>query len=160
MASSVNFYSIVGRQGAIYYRWLIWILLFLLFSLVGYYGYTRFFINNKYRYNNVANANMRNPEIVIYLFYADWCPHCTKSRPEWNAFSNEFNGQTVNQYIISCVEIDCSDDADPDAAERMAEFKVSTFPTVLMVKDANTIVYDAKINKKTLESFLISATSD
>jgi thiol-disulfide isomerase/thioredoxin len=152
-----GFYSNISKF--IDTTWLVIIILILLFMLVGYYGYKRFFVTTNEKYTNVANANRRNPEIVIFFFFADWCPHCTKSKPEWVAFSSEYDGKTLNNYKITCTMVNCTDDSDPKANELMAAYDVNSFPTVILVKDNNAITYEAKIKRDTLESFIISATS-
>lgn len=152
-------YTILYKWTYPYYRNILICLLVVLFFVVGYYGYRRFRINISEKYKNVANANVRNPEIVIYFFYADWCPHCTNSKPEWSSFSSEYNNKIVNNYRIVCRMVNCTDDTEPEASQLMSLYKVTSFPTVIMVKDENTIVYDAKIKRNTLESFVISATS-
>ena len=157
-----SFYTIMGKMMGPYSRMATIIFLVILFLLVGYYGYNRFYVKSSEKYTNVANANVRNPEIVIFFFHVDWCPFCVKSKPEWTAFSAEYDGKIINNYLISCQIINCSnnpDVPDPTAAQLMATYDVNSFPTVILVKDNNAIAYDAKIKKDTLESFVISATS-
>jgi len=154
-----NFYTNIGKITGPYTR-ILWMLFFiLLFLVVGYFGYKKFFVQSNEKYTNIANANRRSPEIVILFFYADWCPHCTKAKPEWVAFSDEYNGKTVNNYIIRCTMVNCTDDSDMETAGLLSTYKVSSYPTVVMVKDSEHIIYDAKIKKDTLQSFLVTGSS-
>jgi thiol:disulfide interchange protein len=151
-----TFYNIVSKTFSPYIKWGLPLILFVLFFLVGYFGYKRFYVNGTEQYRNVANANRRNPEIVIYFFYADWCPHCKEAKPEWVSFSTEYDQQMVNNYRVHCVMVN---EADANGVTLLSQYEVDSFPTVILVKDTNTIVYDAKIKKATLESFLMSATT-
>ena len=150
-----GFYYNVQRFFGPYARYIAIIVLLVVFILVGFYGYKRYYSNPAEAYGNVANINARSPEIVIYFFSADWCPHCTKATPHWSAFASQYDGKQVNNYKISCSKVDCTD----GKSDLMDQYSVDSFPTVVMIKDGNTISFDAKITKETLENFVASATS-
>jgi thiol-disulfide isomerase/thioredoxin len=152
-----NFYFNIQRIFGPYFKYIALFVIVVIFVLVGFYGYKRFFSNNNEAYKNVANMNLRDPEIVVYFFFADWCPHCTKAKPQWTAFSNEHNDSRVNNYNIQCKSVDCTDNSTNK--DLMKQYNVDSFPTVIMVKDGNVISYDAKITTETLTKFVSSATS-
>jgi len=150
-----GFYQNVQRVFGPYAKYIALFVILIIFILVGFYGYKRFYSNPAEAYANVANMNANNSEIVIYFFSADWCPHCTKAKPHWMAFATQYNGKEVNNYKISCSNVDCTDGKN----KLMDQYSVDSFPTVVMVKGGNTISFDAKITKETLENFVASATS-
>jgi thiol-disulfide isomerase/thioredoxin len=93
-------------------------------------------------------------EAIIYFFHADWCPHCKKAEPEWNAFKAGHDEKHVNGYIIRCKSVDCTNDKDSNAAEMINRFGVDSYPTIKMVKDNTTIDYDSKVTQSALTSFV------
>jgi len=139
------------------------IFILIIFIIVGVYGYRSFYsVPEKTRdFKDVANANRRNPQIQIYLFWADWCPHCKKAKPEWVAFSQEYNGKIVNNYEIQTTDIDCSDPngQDPQVQNMLAEYRVNSYPTIIALKDSQVVGFDAKITKSSLDQFVESLTN-
>ena len=111
------------------------------------------------KFSDVANANRRTHNADIYFFFADWCPHCVKSKPEWQQFKDKNNGKVVNGYTIICHDIDCTKEGkdNPDTAAKMQAFDISSFPTVKMTTDdGKKIDFDAKISAVTLDTFINS----
>ena len=105
---------------------------------------------------NVANYNDRR-EVEIYFFFADWCPHCTKAKPQWAAFksahdSSNGTGKEVNGYKIKCVDVDCTD----GSSSLIQKYKVNGYPTCIMMKDGNQIAFDSKITTDNLMQFVNS----
>ena len=98
-------------------------------------------------------------KITNEKFFADWCPHCVKSKPEWQQFKDKNNGKVVNGYTIICHDIDCTKEGkdNPDTAAKMQAFDISSFPTVKMTTDdGKKIDFDAKISAVTLDTFINS----
>jgi len=130
------------------------------FIFAGVYGYTNFYLPwlSSKRYSDVANtdptANGNGGDVTIYFFSADWCPHCKTATPEWQNFSHNYNGKEVNGYVISCVNINCSNDKDPKVVEYVKKYKIEGYPTIKMVKENKVIDFDAKVTNSALESFV------
>lgn len=140
---------------------LVILLLSVLFIYVGYYGYKKYFKDPKKmkEFTNTANANTRKKQAEVMFFFADWCPHCKKAKPEWLQFKEEYDQKEVNDYIISCVEVDCTSDSDPTTAKLIAQYKIESYPTIIMLIGDNRIDYDAKVTKNGLEQLVISGTA-
>lgn len=136
------------------------ILLLILFSFVAYYGYKQFYANKKdeAQYNNVANANTRGKPAEVLFFYADWCPHCKKAKPQWFQFKEEYNGKVINGWEVQCREVDCTDDNDEKSNALIAQFKIESYPTILMLVGETKIDFDAKVTKDALGQMVASAT--
>jgi thiol-disulfide isomerase/thioredoxin len=141
----------------------------ILFVLLGIYGYNKFYkptVDNS-KYKDVANVEKRGSTIIIYMFYVNWCPYCKKAKPDWDQFSNDYNGKIVNGYTIQCVPINCDDDSN-DAANVPAtpaniaaiidKYGITSYPTVKMIKDGNTIDFDSRIRYDTLQKFVDNVT--
>ena len=137
-----------------YYYYIIAAVMMIIFMVIGFYGYTNY-IKQTDRFKDVANANTRDTEAIIYFFHADWCPHCKKAEPDWNSFMNQYDKTQVNGYKIKCVDVDCtSDPPSDDAKSLMKTYSVSSFPTVKLLRDDTIVDFDSKITKTTLESFV------
>ena len=64
------------------------------------------------------------------------------------------DGKIVNDYKIVCVSVDCTDAEKPETAQMISQYNITSYPTVLMVKDGSTYVFDAKITNENLEQFV------
>lgn len=95
-----------------YYKYITGIVLLVLFILVSMFVYNTYFVkyNKNRELSNVANAKNTKEICAIYFFHVDWCPHCVKAKPEWDAFKSEYNNKVINGYILKCYDIDCTND--------------------------------------------------
>jgi len=136
------------------------LILLIIFSLVGWYGYKKFYADKKDEavFKNVANANTRGKPIQIMFFYADWCPHCKKAKPFWFQFKEEYDGKTINGWLIECTEVNCTDEDDAKTSSMISQFKIESYPTIFMLMADNRIDFDAKVTKDSLTQFVQSAT--
>lgn len=119
-----------------------------------YYGSQSANINSKF--TDVANNGQSNGEIDIFMFHVDWCPHCVKAMPEWKSFCDTYNTTNVNGYTINCNSSgsDCSADTDPLVKGWLKQYSITSFPTVILIKNSQVYNYDATITKNSLEQFL------
>ena len=152
-----NLISVVTKYIKPYYTRIIMIISLIIFSYFAYYGYKKFY-GGKYKESmhggmDVANANRRNPVVVVYFFHADWCPHCKKAQPEWDKFMANYDGKEKHGHEIQCVDVNCTKET-PDIKDLLTEYNIESYPTVKMVKDGKTIEFDSKIKETTLEKFI------
>lgn len=111
-------------------------------------------INHEFNDRNTLNADGTNQkEAEIMLFYVDWCPHCKTAKPEWEQVKAEYDGKTINGYIVTFTEINCTNES-PDVEKLMNTYKIEGYPTIKLLKDGTIIEYDAKPSKDTLVQFL------
>ena len=148
-----NIVEVLNRFIRPYYYRILAFIIFIVFVIVGYYGYQSVMAKQKNKFSDVANANRRNKEVVIYFFHADWCPHCKKATPEWNNFKSKLDGKVINSYIIKCMDVNCTKETS-DVTEYINRFSVDSYPTVKMVRDETTIDFDSKITASSLEAFV------
>ena len=150
-----NITDVIRKYFRPYYYYIIFVIVFIIFLSVGVYWYGRQKSQTQNRFKDVANQNRRNKETVVYFFFADWCPHCKRAKPEWEAFKSQYDGTEINGYVIKCVEIDCtSDEPSSDVKSAMNKYGVSSFPTVKLIRDEQTIDFESKITRTTLTSFV------
>jgi thiol-disulfide isomerase/thioredoxin len=91
---------------------------------------------------------------TVYFFFADWCPHCKKAKPEWSKFVASHDGKTVNGRKVRCIDVDCTNSDLPETTQMISKFGIETYPTVKLMKDNQFFEFDAKITDKNLEEFV------
>lgn len=151
-----------------YYLYILVFLIILVFLYGGYQAYLMYgkqVLENK-KHQDVANVNNRKGQAEILFFYAEWCPHCKKAKPEWLAFQEKYDKKVINGNELSCKEVDCTDDADNDDSEIAAnqalrdKFDIKGYPTIKLITEGeegkNVIDFDSKITSKGLETFVQS----
>jgi thiol-disulfide isomerase/thioredoxin len=106
---------------------------------------------------NVANANRNHTQFIIYFFWTDWCPHCKKAKPDWLAFQQQFNDSVLNNFHIQCIDVDCSHDS-VSSNHLLSLYNVSSFPSVIAIKNTQLIEFDGKVNLNNLTQFLQTET--
>ena len=141
------------------------IILIFIFSIVSYFAFIQF--NKKMngpttKFSDVANKGKREKELIVMLFYVDWCPHCKTAKPEWVSFCEEYNQKVVNNYMITCDKngTNCTDDNDPKITNMVSEYKIQSYPTVILVKDGKRYDFDAKVTRSSLENFIKTVSSE
>lgn len=150
------------------------VILFLVFAISGYYGYKKY-IKDKIavtKFADVANADRNNKNATIMMFFVDWCPHCKTAKPEWDKFKSAYNGKVTNGYTLKCVEINCTDDSPANytagtnkETDRIAtlikKYNIESYPTIKLVIDGGeTIEFDSKITKDSLDTFVNTVMID
>ena len=60
-----------------------------------------------------------NKIVVVYLFKADWCPHCQNFMPTWKKMKKKYEGQVEFKTL----------DSDKDTQE-MKKHEIEGFPTI------------------------------
>lgn len=100
--------------------------LLLVAILLGYYYvYSR---NQEEGFQSV-NLTPDDNEVIIVLFYTEWCGYCKKFKPEWEKASVQMNNSTINNKKVRFEKVDC------DANESLArEHQVSGYPTIKILK--------------------------
>jgi len=105
------------------------------------------------RENIQKTSDGSNKEAELLFFYADWCPHCKAAKPEWQNLKAEYEGKSINGYIVIFTEINCTNES-PEIEKIVSTYKIEGYPTIKLLKDGQVIEYDAKPTKSTLEQFL------
>jgi hypothetical protein len=99
------------------------------------------------------DSDGENTAEVIY-FFTTWCPHCKKSRPEWDAFSQKFNGKSINGYTVVVTAIDC------DQQESVAnKYDVKGYPTVKCIVNKKIADLDSPVTAENLAQFVQSCVA-
>ncbi len=113
------------------------------------------YVSNKEVVPGKKGSSSAEKTVTIYLFYADWCPHCKRAKPTWNEVKTDYEGKTVNGYLVHFEEINCTEENE-EVADMIRKYKVEGYPTIKMQKGAQVIEFDAKITRDNLEKFISS----
>ena len=84
----------------------------------------------------------------LVLFYAPWCPHCKDIMPTWDALMTD---STQGKLSVSVEKVDC--DKNPEQATQNG---VNGFPTIILFKGTDKVVYQGDRSKKSIENFVNS----
>ena len=141
----------LGGGLASYKKVILIILLAAVFIVTAVYVYKKYISNkNSSQPKKQTCATGESKSADLYLFYTEWCPHCKKTKPEWEQLKKNYSGNNnINGYKLNFIEVDC--DANPEIADK---FKVEGYPTIKLVKGNQIVEFDAKPDVKTLEQFL------
>ncbi len=137
----------------------------IVFLAVGiYYGKTLMNENKQKmaKFKDVANNGNRTGVVEVRMFHVDWCPHCKKALPDWQSFCDAYNGKEVNGYTIKCDRNgdNCTDDSNEAIARKIKDFKIDSFPTIVLMKNDQRYDFDAKITKDSLDQFVHTVTNE
>jgi protein disulfide-isomerase-like protein len=84
-----------------------------------------------------------NTKVTVILFKADWCGHCKNFKPTWEKIADIYK-QKYNFVVY---------DAD-NQTDKFKEYKVDSFPTVLIKNGNNIMPYDGDRSFDDLSNFL------
>jgi len=144
---------------------IIYVVIVLIILLIIYYVYVKY-VNPKlkevYKPNkeqvstssSSGNASGNGSNTVeLFIFTADWCPHCKAAKPEWDAIKAKYDNTELNGYMILFKDINCTTNS-PNTDSLMDKYNVEGFPTVKMLKDGKIINFEAKITQSNLTQFI------
>jgi thioredoxin 1 len=80
---------------------------------------------------------------TVYLFKADWCPHCKSFAPVWDQIENELKGKA------NFVKYD----ADKNAKE-VKNYGVDGFPTIIMTAGGKAVEFAGERSKENVLDFI------
>jgi thiol-disulfide isomerase/thioredoxin len=152
-----SFLEVIKKLISPYSTYILIVILIVIFLLAATYVYNTYYkkemtkMDNKF--GDVANANKRSHEVIIYFFNVDWCPHCKTAKPEWEKFAKLYNGKEKGEYVIKCVDYNCTDE-NAEVTKIINKYNIESYPTIKMLKDNQVIEFDSKITEYTLEQFV------
>lgn len=101
---------------------------------------TKYFqLKNQTNYNMVGGNNKN----TVYLFKADWCPHCIAFKPTWKTLQQNMEDK------INFVTIDSEKNK-----EEIKNFGVSGFPTIMLKTNDKVIEYVGDRSLDGLKEFI------
>ena len=97
---------------------------------------------------------MRNGQVCV-LFYADWCGHCQRFKPEWSRCKEMHHQQQNNPYKLADIESAALDALKGKMSDMPSLVDVSGFPTISMYDNGKkTADYNGERTADALMAFL------
>ena len=138
------------------------IMAFLGITIYSYFKYINPRFNPKYVDNKeyvekqiTTDPDKENPLATITLFHATWCPYSKKLQEEgiFETFKTLNDGKIINNYKLSIIDVDASNDQDPEISKQLDEYSVDGFPSIKLLKEGDnpSMAYDFDA-KPTLDS--------
>ncbi len=90
---------------------------------------------------NLQSEVLKNPELTLVDFWAEWCGPCKALGPTIDALAEQYAGR-VKVYKLNV-------DENPDAAQH---FKIRGIPTVVLLKNGQLI--DQLVGNQPKDSFI------
>ena len=133
---------------------LVTLFVLIIFIVAGYYGYNWYARSTIENLSNtdMSNNNRRISDAKVMFFFADWCPHCKKAKPEWEHLTATYNNKEVGNYKIICDSVDCTDGEN----RLIQEYSIDGYPTVILVKDGKRVNFSGRITESNLNDFIES----
>ena len=96
--------------------------------------------NNIFTSKNNENNDNNDNNYYLILFYADWCGHCKKMKPEWEKLENGQYGKYCKKYESKEITQELSE-----------KYGINGYPTILLIKNDEIVAnYE---NDRTVYSF-------
>ena len=84
----------------------------------------------------------------LVLFYADWCGHCKKLKPEWDDTAKE-----VNEKDNKMLKMNCGGGTEEEK-EIMSKYNIDGYPTIIVFDNGVASPYEGKRTKEAFKSAL------
>lgn len=111
---------------------------------------------NRFLFKESFQTASDSPSSILF-FSADWCPHCQKAKPEWEAVKAKMDGTSVKGNTLVFEEVDCT--AKPPSQETqdlMKQYSVEGFPTIVLVKNGTPTTLQGKPTEESISTFIDS----
>jgi thioredoxin 1 len=95
--------------------------------------------------SNLETEVLKNTELTLVDFWAEWCGPCRALAPTLDALADEYQGK-VKVYKLNV-------DENPESAQK---FKVRGIPTVMLVKGGQVV--DQLVGNQPKDSFIAAIT--
>ena len=104
------------------------------------------------KFTNPTDLTPGNDEILVALFYADWCGHCKHFKPEFDKVQTALNGNSCKSgKKLKIVKVDCTSDN-----ELSNKHNVRGFPTVkIFGTSSGETEYEGERTESALKSYLL-----
>ncbi|CAH0559634.1 unnamed protein product [Brassicogethes aeneus] len=92
-------------------------------------------------------AELAKNKIVLVMFYAPWCGHCKRLKPDYTSAAKDLENEGFSQCMAA---IDCT--ANPEVAE---QYRIDGFPTIKLFKNGRFVKdYNGKRTLADLKAFV------
>tara|TARA_B100001093_G_C26719230_1_gene967064 strand:- start:383 stop:742 length:360 start_codon:yes stop_codon:yes gene_type:complete len=103
-------------------------------------------LKNKMDQSGGANIENKSNKATMYLFKADWCPHCKKFLPLWKELSKKYNN------------IDYKTMDSEKNKKQIQQWEISGYPTIILKVDNKAIEYNGPRTLENISEFIENIT--
>ena len=107
---------------------------------------------------NLNNLNEKpDPDanqVILILFYVDWCPHCVSTKPEFAKVVQKMNNQKVNGKNVKVHACNC--EGSQVEQEVAKENNIQGYPTIKLIKNSEVLDYNGGRNAEEMMDFVKS----
>ena len=82
-----------------------------------------------------------NKDIIVRMFYVDWCGHCKNTKPHFKAFMKNNDQKIINGKKITIQMINCEE--NQENANLAQEMNVEGYPTIMASSNGTYFNYDS-----------------
>ena len=91
-----------------------------------------------------SSVKSNKPKMVFY--YADWCGHCTSTKPEWQKLEDMY----ANDDSVSIEKVNEESMSNQDKSA----LKIEGYPTIMLFVNGNAISYEGARSASNFKSFI------
>lgn len=103
--------------------------------------------------NNLSEKpNPKGKDLIIVLFYVDWCPHCVSTKPEWEKLVNNMNNTNIKGHNVKVNA--CNAEGTQVEKDFANENNVQGYPTIKLIKEDEVVDYNGARNAESMEEFI------
>ena len=102
--------------------------------------------------NLTEKPNPKGNDLVIVLFYVDWCPHCVSTKPEWEKLVKKMNNTNVKGHNVKVNA--CNAEGSQVEQDFANENNVQGYPTIKVIKEDEVVDYNGARNAEAMEEFI------
>lgn len=104
--------------------------------------------------NLVDKVDPKENEVVLVLFYVDWCPHCVSAKPEFAKVVNKLNNKNINGKKVKVNACNCEGtNVEKQTAE---DNNIQGFPTIKLISNSQTLDYNGERKADAMVDFVKS----
>lgn len=82
----------------------------------------------------------------LVLFYADWCGHCKKLKPEWDETAAEVNEKDNKMLKMNC------GGGSKEEKDIMSKYNIDGYPTIIVFDNGVASPYEGKRTKEAFKA--------
>ncbi len=90
-----------------------------------------------------GGGNKKSDKPTLYLFKAEWCPHCRDFKPTWNNLKS--NMESKVDFVMF--------DSDEHASE-IKQYNIEGFPTIILKAGGKAIEYVGPRDFESVKEFI------
>lgn len=110
-----------------------------------YLKYKAKYFNLKNNQKNMMVGGAAQSKTEVYLFKADWCPHCRGFKPTWEKLEKELS----QKYTFITI------DADKDK-DVIKKWNIQGFPTIIKKINKDAVEYVGPRDEGSVKEFIVS----